>query len=295
MIFRRFELSRHQPDYTTFVVGPRAPCRVRYRRRRRVAIASDLVPAIGCTMAGPMTRRRGGRVHPGSPERRRRLRHLRATPRRRVVRGAQSVGNVRRVHDRALVRRVHGFVRRHPRRGPDRPPFSGDTGGRARAHPGRPLPPRRPAVRRRRARRLGHQRDLRAFPLRERAASRGCFSGRSLARRRGALAGRRAATGRRLGRAPSRLPRRAVRRASREPGGDDELGAPGAHRDSSAFRRAHRARRGLVDRAPLPDGRWPPEAVNGVFFGSAMLDYRLYRVYFPARALARCAALTGAP
>jgi lanosterol synthase len=35
------------------------------------------------------------------------------------------------------------------------------------------------------------------------------------------------------------------------------------------------------------EGHWPREAVNGVFFGSAMLDYRLYRVYFPAWALAR--------
>jgi len=40
----------------------------------------------------------------------------------------------------------------------------------------------------------------------------------------------------------------------------------------------------------LPDGGWPPGAVNGVFFGSAMLDYRLYPVYFPAWALARWAA-----
>jgi lanosterol synthase len=39
-----------------------------------------------------------------------------------------------------------------------------------------------------------------------------------------------------------------------------------------------------------PDGGWPPGAVNGVFFGSAMLDYRLYPVYFPAWALARWAA-----
>ncbi|HYU43711.1 MAG TPA: prenyltransferase/squalene oxidase repeat-containing protein, partial [Vicinamibacteria bacterium] len=36
-------------------------------------------------------------------------------------------------------------------------------------------------------------------------------------------------------------------------------------------------------------GGWPPEAVNGVFFGTAMLDYRLYRSYFPAWALARYA------
>ncbi|SRR5579871_479475 len=37
------------------------------------------------------------------------------------------------------------------------------------------------------------------------------------------------------------------------------------------------------------DGIWPREAVNGVFFGSAMLDYELYRAYFPAWALARYA------
>jgi lanosterol synthase len=35
------------------------------------------------------------------------------------------------------------------------------------------------------------------------------------------------------------------------------------------------------------DGSWPQQAVNGVFFGSAMLDYRLYKSYFPAWALAR--------
>lgn len=39
------------------------------------------------------------------------------------------------------------------------------------------------------------------------------------------------------------------------------------------------------------DGSWPREAVNGVFFGSAMLDYRLYTTYFPVWALARHAAL----
>lgn len=35
------------------------------------------------------------------------------------------------------------------------------------------------------------------------------------------------------------------------------------------------------------DGDWPRQAVNGVFFGAAMLDYRLYHTYFPAWALAR--------
>jgi lanosterol synthase len=33
------------------------------------------------------------------------------------------------------------------------------------------------------------------------------------------------------------------------------------------------------------DGSWPHQAVNGVFFGSAMLDYRLYCTYFPLWAL----------
>lgn len=37
------------------------------------------------------------------------------------------------------------------------------------------------------------------------------------------------------------------------------------------------------------DGSWPQEAVNGVFFGTAMLDYALYRAYFPLWALARAA------
>jgi lanosterol synthase len=35
-----------------------------------------------------------------------------------------------------------------------------------------------------------------------------------------------------------------------------------------------------------PTGAFPREAVNGVFFGTAMLDYDLYRAYFPAWALA---------
>jgi lanosterol synthase len=39
-----------------------------------------------------------------------------------------------------------------------------------------------------------------------------------------------------------------------------------------------------------PGGGWPAGPVNGVFFGTAMLDYRLYPAYFPAWALARYAA-----
>jgi len=44
-----------------------------------------------------------------------------------------------------------------------------------------------------------------------------------------------------------------------------------------------------------PDGGFPGGAVNGVFFGTAMLDYRLYSAYFSAWALARCAYPGPAP
>jgi lanosterol synthase len=37
-------------------------------------------------------------------------------------------------------------------------------------------------------------------------------------------------------------------------------------------------------------GGWSGGGVNGVFFGTAMLDYRLYHAYFPTWALARYAA-----
>ena len=40
-----------------------------------------------------------------------------------------------------------------------------------------------------------------------------------------------------------------------------------------------------------PDGSWPQQGLNGVFFGSAMLDYRLYKTYFPVWALARYATI----
>jgi squalene/oxidosqualene cyclase-like protein len=47
-------------------------------------------------------------------------------------------------------------------------------------------------------------------------------------------------------------------------------------------------RRGLraLESLQQPDSSWAREAVNGVFFGTAMLDYVLYRAYFPAWALA---------
>jgi lanosterol synthase len=38
------------------------------------------------------------------------------------------------------------------------------------------------------------------------------------------------------------------------------------------------------------DGSWPKKALAGVFFGTAMLDYRLYKDVFPLWALARAAA-----
>jgi lanosterol synthase len=54
-------------------------------------------------------------------------------------------------------------------------------------------------------------------------------------------------------------------------------------------RDAEAIRRGIawLLRRQDPAGGFPAGAVNGVFFGSAMLDYRLYPVHFPAWALAR--------
>lgn len=48
-------------------------------------------------------------------------------------------------------------------------------------------------------------------------------------------------------------------------------------------------RRGLayLRSAQRADGSYPEQAVAGVFFGTAMLHYRLYKAYFPAWALAR--------
>jgi lanosterol synthase len=41
-----------------------------------------------------------------------------------------------------------------------------------------------------------------------------------------------------------------------------------------------------------PDGQWPQQSQSGVFFSTAMLDYRLYKDYFPTWALSRHARLT---
>ena len=53
--------------------------------------------------------------------------------------------------------------------------------------------------------------------------------------------------------------------------------------------RSEAARRGAawLATAEQGDGAWNHDAVNGVFFGTAMLDYRLYTAYFPVWALAR--------
>jgi squalene/oxidosqualene cyclase-like protein len=44
---------------------------------------------------------------------------------------------------------------------------------------------------------------------------------------------------------------------------------------------------GLLLARQGPDGAWPPERASGVFFNTAVLDYRLYRQVFPTWALAR--------
>jgi hypothetical protein len=46
-------------------------------------------------------------------------------------------------------------------------------------------------------------------------------------------------------------------------------------------------RRWLV-RHQLPDGGWSQDAPTGVFFRTAILDYRYYAAYFPAWALGSC-------
>ncbi len=47
----------------------------------------------------------------------------------------------------------------------------------------------------------------------------------------------------------------------------------------------------FLHRSQLVDGSFPQQAQAGVFFGTAMLDYRLYKSYFPLWALARYARL----
>ena len=56
---------------------------------------------------------------------------------------------------------------------------------------------------------------------------------------------------------------------------------------------SHAVGRGIdwLCRAQYADGSWPEGSVNGVFFGSAMLSYRLYSAYFPLWTLNRYRAL----
>jgi lanosterol synthase len=62
-----------------------------------------------------------------------------------------------------------------------------------------------------------------------------------------------------------------------------------SHTDAA---RAPAVARGIawLGRRQQADGSFPDEAVAGVFFGTAMLHYRLYQAYFPAWALARAGA-----
>jgi lanosterol synthase len=48
-------------------------------------------------------------------------------------------------------------------------------------------------------------------------------------------------------------------------------------------------RRGVafLESSQRADGSYPEQAVAGVFFGTAMLHYRLYKAYFPVWALSR--------
>jgi sterol 14alpha-demethylase len=55
-LMRRFELrlldSRPQPNYATFVVGPRPPCRLHYRRHRRVTVSVPPSLPLAATTGG---------------------------------------------------------------------------------------------------------------------------------------------------------------------------------------------------------------------------------------------------
>jgi lanosterol synthase len=48
--------------------------------------------------------------------------------------------------------------------------------------------------------------------------------------------------------------------------------------------------RAWLERAQEPSGAWPHKAQSGVFFSTAMLDYRLYKDVFPTWALVRTQA-----
>jgi 2,3-oxidosqualene cyclase len=48
----------------------------------------------------------------------------------------------------------------------------------------------------------------------------------------------------------------------------------------------------FLERLQRPDGSWPRQAQSGIFFSTAMLDYRLYKDNFSTWALARHATLT---
>ncbi len=57
--------------------------------------------------------------------------------------------------------------------------------------------------------------------------------------------------------------------------------------EHAATERAIAGGRAWLERAQEPSGAWPQKAQSGVFFSTAMLDYRLYKDVFPTWALAR--------
>ena len=96
----------------------------------------------------------------------------------------------------------------------------------------------------------------------------------------------------RMGRTPLRLPDRQLRGKRRQSGHHDKLGRSGSAARHEFCDARCPARAGLALRHQLPDGDWPRDCVNGVFFGTAMLDYRLYNTYFPTWALNVADAMT---
>ncbi len=100
------------------------------------------------------------------------------------------------------------------------------------------------------------------------------------------LAHQQAASGRRLGRTLYELPAGLLCRTSAKPGRDGELALLALLHVLDPRREPIRRGLAWLRARQHGDGSWPQEAVTGVFFGTAMLDYRLYKSYFPIWALA---------
>ena len=225
------------------------------------------------------------RVHAARPEPRRRFRQLRGAALGFRSGMAESGRDVRGLDDRAVLRGVHRVLSRGARRLPGQLSNGRGSVGDERHLAGRCLAARDPGERRVVARRLG-----RSVHIRHAVRDQGPSCRRRPSRRPGAARGLRVAAGppagrRGMGRAPQRLPHRPIRAARGRPGHSDRVGPDRASRGGRA------GLDGDFAGCPVPagcagaDGAWPRQDMAGVFFRTALLDYVLYRQYFPLHAL----------